>query len=85
MASARQGNGRNWLFPVTVVVPAYRTAIDTGTSKFSVDALGDTWGPDRKHATGSYGYLGSAGELSTPPGRSRARPIRRSAGPPGRG
>jgi subtilisin family serine protease len=51
--------------PVTVVVPAYQTAIDTGTAKSSVDALGDTWGPDRKHAAGAYGYLGSASELST--------------------
>ncbi|MCX4822267.1 S8 family serine peptidase [Streptomyces sp. NBC_01142] len=51
--------------PVTVVVPAYRTAIDSGTTKSSVDALGDTWGPDRRHAAGSYGYLGSATDLST--------------------
>ena len=51
--------------PVKVVVPAYRTAIDTGTATSSVDALGDTWSPDRKHATGAYGYLGSASEIST--------------------
>ncbi|WP_309234267.1 S8 family serine peptidase [Streptomyces lunaelactis] len=51
--------------PVSVVVPAYQAAIDSGTSKSSVDALGDTWGQDRKHAGGSYGYLGSASELST--------------------
>lgn len=51
--------------PVKVVVPAYRTAIDTGTATSSVDALGDAWSPDRKHATGAYGYLGSASEIST--------------------
>ncbi|MFI1399747.1 S8 family serine peptidase [Streptomyces sp. NPDC020681] len=51
--------------PVKLVVPAYQTAIDAGVGTASVDALGDTWSPDRKHATGGYGYLGSATTLST--------------------
>ncbi|HEY9367353.1 S8 family serine peptidase [Streptomyces sp.] len=51
--------------PVKLVVPAYRTAIDAGAAKESVDALGDAWGPDRKHAAGSYGYLGATTAPST--------------------
>jgi subtilisin family serine protease len=63
----RSHSGRQPLIeiPVTLVVPGYQTAIDSGTSQSAVDALGDTWSPDRKHATGSYGYLGSATQLTT--------------------
>ncbi|WP_406860215.1 S8 family serine peptidase [Streptomyces sp. HUAS MG47] len=51
--------------PVKLVVPAYRTAVDAGATGQSVDALGDAWGPDRKHAAGSYGWLGSTTTPST--------------------
>lgn len=63
----RSHSGRRPLIeiPVTLVVPGYQTAINSGTSQSAVDALGDTWSADRKHATGSYGYLGSASQLTT--------------------
>ncbi|MGV9316874.1 S8 family serine peptidase [Streptomyces sp. NPDC003691] len=51
--------------PVTVVVPRYLTALDTGARGGSVDALGDTWGPDRAYTSGSYGYQGQSGTRST--------------------
>ncbi|MGW1817686.1 S8 family serine peptidase [Streptomyces sp. NPDC002125] len=51
--------------PVSVVVPAYRTALDTGGTKNSVDALGDTWTSDPAYTTGTYGYLGSATRVGT--------------------
>ncbi|WP_418956376.1 S8 family serine peptidase [Streptomyces tritici] len=51
--------------PVKLVVPAYRTAIDAGAGTESVDALGDAWGPDRRHAAGSYGWLGTTTAPST--------------------
>ncbi|MGW4231594.1 S8 family serine peptidase [Streptomyces sp. NPDC004980] len=51
--------------PVSVVVPAYRTALDTGATKDAVDALGDTWTTDPAYTTGAYGYLGSGSRLTT--------------------
>ncbi|MEU8529115.1 S8 family serine peptidase [Streptomyces sp. NPDC048629] len=51
--------------PVKLVVPAYRTAIDAGANAESTDTLGDTWGPDRKYAAGSYGHLGTTTAPST--------------------
>ncbi|MGW6459067.1 carboxypeptidase regulatory-like domain-containing protein, partial [Streptomyces sp. NPDC055078] len=61
--------------PVTVIVPAYRTAIDTGATGSSVDPLGDTWTPDTPYAVGGRGHLGKSSPKST------TRPI--SAVPPG--
>ncbi|WP_338695314.1 S8 family serine peptidase [Streptomyces sp. Q6] len=52
--------------PVTVVVPAYQTAIDAGAATGSVtDSLGDTWGPDRAYTEGSYGYVGKPTAVRT--------------------
>ncbi|WP_327170544.1 S8 family serine peptidase [Streptomyces sp. NBC_01336] len=51
--------------PVTVAVPAYRTAIDAGSGTAVADSAGDIWAPDRAYAEGSYGYLGRTGTLTT--------------------
>ncbi|MGW6206693.1 S8 family serine peptidase [Streptomyces sp. NPDC055089] len=51
--------------PVTVSVPAYRTAIDAGGAKTYADAAADTWTPDKKYAAGSYGYIGQSAKVST--------------------
>ncbi|MCM2576806.1 S8 family serine peptidase [Streptomyces meridianus] len=51
--------------PVTVAVPAYRKALDTGATGSTVDLLGDSWGPDRAYAAGGYGYLGSSATVRT--------------------
>ncbi|MER5896742.1 S8 family serine peptidase [Streptomyces sp. NPDC001876] len=51
--------------PVSVVVPAYQTALDSGARKAAVDALGDTWTVDPAYTAGAYGYLGSATRVST--------------------
>ncbi|MFG3189788.1 S8 family serine peptidase [Streptomyces omiyaensis] len=44
--------------PLTVVVPAYRSAVDAGATSGLVDGQGDAWTADRAWAEGSYGYLG---------------------------
>ncbi|MEV6107973.1 S8 family serine peptidase [Streptomyces sp. NPDC051940] len=51
--------------PVTVAVPAYRTAVDAGSETSATDASGDVWGPDRAYTEGSYGYLGRTGTVQT--------------------
>ncbi|MFC4007107.1 S8 family serine peptidase [Nonomuraea purpurea] len=48
---------------VTVVVPKVQVAVDAGATKSLVDSAGDTWSPDKKYATGSYGYV--AGQNKT--------------------
>ncbi|WP_432102334.1 S8 family serine peptidase [Streptomyces sp. bgisy091] len=51
--------------PVTVVVPAYQAALDSGSDTAVTDAWDDTWGPDRPWEAGSYGYVGKATAVST--------------------
>ncbi|WP_328952300.1 S8 family serine peptidase [Streptomyces sp. NBC_00184] len=53
--------------PVTVAVPAYRTAIDAGSGAAGpvADSAGDPWAPDRAYTEGSYGYLGRTGTVTT--------------------
>ncbi|MBO1335304.1 S8 family serine peptidase [Streptomyces sp. VRA16 Mangrove soil] len=52
--------------PLTVVVPAYRAALDAGQDTDPVtDPSGDTWNPDRAHTDGSYGFLGDGTETVT--------------------
>jgi hypothetical protein len=50
---------------VHLVVPGFQAAIDTGSQRNHVDALGDTWQPDKPFAAGSCGYLGTAGAINT--------------------
>jgi subtilisin family serine protease len=45
--------------PVKVVVPKTRLGLDAGGGG-GVDALGDTWSPDRAYSTGGSGWLGQA-------------------------
>ncbi|OKH94857.1 carboxypeptidase regulatory-like domain-containing protein [Streptomyces uncialis] len=51
--------------PVTVVVPAYRAAVDAGATGALTDAHGDTWTPDRAYTAGSHGYLGTSTRQTT--------------------
>ncbi|MEU8676526.1 S8 family serine peptidase [Streptomyces sp. NPDC048560] len=51
--------------PLKVVVPAYQTALDTGAAGSVTDLLGDTWGPDRAYAAGSYGHIGTTSKVAT--------------------
>ncbi|NYI07258.1 subtilisin family serine protease [Allostreptomyces psammosilenae] len=53
--------------PVTVVVPRYRVALDSGAgpSTSGVDGAGDTWTGDRAYTAGSYGYQGTSSVRST--------------------
>ncbi|MCM2389605.1 carboxypeptidase regulatory-like domain-containing protein [Streptomyces albipurpureus] len=51
--------------PVSVVVPAYQTAIDTGASRALTDPLGDVWAADRAYTAGSHGYLGATTTRTT--------------------
>ncbi|WP_261991366.1 S8 family serine peptidase [Streptomyces sp. OR43] len=51
--------------PVTVSVPAYRTAIDAGGAKAYTDSAADAWTPDRKYTAGSYGFVGQSTKVST--------------------
>src|SRR2546429_365829 len=51
--------------PVRIVVPAFQAAIDAGSKRTHIDALGDTWQPDQAFTAGSSGYLGSSSTVST--------------------
>ncbi|QNE79484.1 S8 family serine peptidase [Streptomyces finlayi] len=51
--------------PLKIVVPAYQAALDTGTNGSVTDLLGDSWGPDREYAAGSYGYIGTTSRTGT--------------------
>ncbi|QDY80709.1 S8 family serine peptidase [Streptomyces qinzhouensis] len=62
---SRSGRTPVLSIPVTVVVPRYLTALDTGARGGSVDALGDAWSPDRAYTSGTYGYQGTSGTRST--------------------
>ncbi|MFJ2026717.1 S8 family serine peptidase [Streptomyces sp. NPDC087897] len=50
--------------PVTLVVPGYQQALDSGAGSASTDSSGDSWQPDRPY-TGSFGYLGTSKTTST--------------------
>jgi hypothetical protein len=52
--------------PVTVLVPAYQVAVDSGGTGSYTDAGGDTWVADQRYAAGSWGYTnGSSTRLTT--------------------
>ncbi|MFG2656553.1 S8 family serine peptidase [Streptomyces sp. NPDC048425] len=65
VVASESGRAPEIKVPVTVVVPAYQAALDAGSAKAFVDQAGDTWGPDRKYAAGSYGYVGQTAGMST--------------------
>jgi hypothetical protein len=50
---------------VRIVVPAFQSAIDAGSSTGHTDLLGDGWTPDRAYKAGSCGYLGTSAVLTT--------------------
>ncbi|WP_328904085.1 S8 family serine peptidase [Streptomyces sp. NBC_00441] len=51
--------------PVTVSVPGYRTAIDSGAGKTLTDSAGEVWSPDVKYTAGSYGFIGRSTKVKT--------------------
>ena len=52
--------------PVTVLVPAYQVAVDSGGTGSYTDAEGATWVADQRHTAGSWGYTnGSSTRLTT--------------------
>ena len=51
--------------PVTVLVPAYRQSLDSGSDGSVTDPTGDTWGPDRTWTDGSYGSVGNTSAVRT--------------------
>ncbi|MGQ4490267.1 S8 family serine peptidase [Streptomyces sp. SAS_281] len=51
--------------PVTVAVPGYRTAIDSGAGKASTDSAGEAWSPDVTYTAGSYGFIGRSTKVKT--------------------
>ncbi|MFE7575367.1 S8 family serine peptidase [Streptomyces sp. NPDC057521] len=51
--------------PVTVSVPGYRTAIDSGAGKALTDSAGEVWSPDVKYTAGSYGFIGQSTKVKT--------------------
>ena len=65
--ASESGRGPTTELPLTVVVPAYLTAIDAGADGAApfVDRAGDTWTSDRTWADGSYGRVGDAGVQKT--------------------
>lgn len=69
--------------PLTVVVPAYRAAVDSGADGTTpyTDGQGDTWTADRAWTDGSYGYVGDAGVQRTTKsiGGTEEQPLLRTA------
>ncbi|MET8572086.1 S8 family serine peptidase [Streptomyces sp. NPDC004783] len=51
--------------PVTLVVPGYQQALDSGSGTSSTDARGDSWQPDRAYGDGPFGFLGTTKTTST--------------------
>jgi subtilisin family serine protease len=50
--------------PVSLVVPAYRTGVDSGGGGL-IDRAGDAWVADRAWTSGGFGYVGSSSVNST--------------------
>jgi subtilisin family serine protease len=50
---------------VTIVVPGYQLALDSGGKGGVADSYGDTWSSDRAYVLGSAGYVGQSHSLST--------------------
>src|SRR5262245_33606029 len=50
--------------PVTLVVPAYYQAVNTGGSSYT-DGNGDAWSPDQRYAAGSWGYTSTSTNVQT--------------------
>jgi len=50
--------------PVSLVVPAYRTGVDSGGGGLT-DTAGDAWVADRAWTAGGFGYVGSSSVNST--------------------
>ncbi|MEV5602515.1 S8 family serine peptidase [Streptomyces sp. NPDC052299] len=63
--SSDSGRAPEIKIPVTVSVPGYRTAIDSGAAKASTDTAGEVWSPDVKYTTGSYGFIGQSTKVTT--------------------
>jgi hypothetical protein len=51
------GVGGSQRIAISLLVPAYQQAVDSGSSVSYVDAAGDSWGPDQAFADGSWGYF----------------------------
>ncbi|MFI1012172.1 S8 family serine peptidase [Streptomyces sp. NPDC020965] len=58
--TSRSGRAPVIDIPVSVVVPAYQRAVDSGATRSVVDPLGDTWTADQAYTVGGHGYLGSS-------------------------
>ena len=50
--------------PVSLVVPAYRTGVDSGGGGLT-DQAGDSWVADRAWTPGGFGYVGASSVVST--------------------
>ncbi|MFE9257602.1 S8 family serine peptidase [Streptomyces sp. NPDC006879] len=62
---SQSGRSPELTLPVKAVVPRYRAALDVGAGTGGVDALGDSWSPDRKYTEGGHGYRGKSATKST--------------------
>ena len=51
--------------PVTLIVPAYQVAVDSGATGPFTDGGGDTWTADRRYTTGSWGYTNGRSSILT--------------------
>jgi subtilisin family serine protease len=60
------GEGASQRIPISLIVPAYQQAVDSGSSVSYVDSVGETWAADQAFTPGSWGYLQEgAGPVST--------------------
>ncbi|MFC9245290.1 S8 family serine peptidase [Streptomyces sp. NPDC057136] len=65
LVSSESGRAPVVEVPLKIVVPAYQAALDAGVAGSVTDLLGDSWGPDREYAAGSYGYIGTTSKTGT--------------------
>ncbi|MFG2569479.1 S8 family serine peptidase [Streptomyces sp. NPDC048567] len=65
LVASDSGRAPEIRIPVTVSVPGYRTAIDSGAGKALTDSAGEVWSPDVKYTAGSYGFIGRSTKVKT--------------------
>jgi subtilisin family serine protease len=60
------GVGASQRIPISLLVPAYQQAVDSGSRASHLDTAGDIWASDQPFASGSWGYLQEgAGPVTT--------------------
>jgi hypothetical protein len=62
--NSNSGRESRLRIPVSLVVSSYQQGVNAGGSGYT-DKLGDSWAADRRHSTGSWGYIQKSRTQST--------------------